>query len=264
MKTFGIEIEVSSKANMITADAAKSYGFDKEFEISIDPDTWDENNLKKSRINQCAEFVSKVFKEKDLKKVTSFLDYLNSKEVTSNKSCATHIHIGYKGYKPYHVQTLIHNAIQWDAVMWTFATEDRRNGFNEVLRIQNAHRILPEYNVGKQTIGGIIAAVQEKREHGINLRSFFKHGTIEFRYFEGSLDSGLILAWIDLCNRFVEVSNYGTIRNQLYGKNVRGMDANHLRQDFLRDLDLNDKSIEMLLNKSHNRKVEFIDPFESI
>lgn len=60
-------------------------------------------------------------------------------------------------------------------------------------------------DVRKAWYGGDIRAdrYNQTRYHGLNLNSFFYRGTVEFRYFNGTLHAGEIKSYVQLCLAFV-------------------------------------------------------------
>jgi hypothetical protein len=264
-RAFGIEIEVSKNAKNVTKKEAKKYGFKKVEDTSIQLDRdhgggYFYGDLKDS---PSAEFISKICKgNNDLKTIASFVDVLNVHGCDMNDSCGLHIHINVKDYAPESIIDLVKNVAYWDAVLWTFANGYRRGGYNEPFQFSGGKWLIPELWMGKKpTIKKMTYGIQDNRNHGINFESVEKHGSIEFRYWEGNTNPEVIIALIKMCRAFIDKTKRDGIiafpKKVKFGKRIPGLNANMLRRDFLTLLNLDEKTKRILLNKANGRDVKF-------
>jgi len=110
---------------------------------------------------------------------------------------------------------------------------DKISEAQSLYQIENAWYVLQ--NGTNYRSGGY----NETRYHGFNFHAFAKHGTFEFRYFQGSLNPNKIIAYVIFCLSMVELATSARHIRNVIDNNDRNVLQLSGRQQFevmLRDL----------------------------
>lgn len=162
------------------------------------------------------ELVSPILSgEAGLAAVRTASETLSAVGAIVNRTCGFHVHVGVRGwadnaprffrqlarlYKSNHdyiAQVLspsrrAGNMYCSDFPRWDDAALDRARTVRDVLDITSGHRRRSAYDTAH---GG--------RYYKLNLNSYFRHGTVEFRQHQGTLDATKAEMWVRFCLKMV-------------------------------------------------------------
>lgn len=217
--TFGIEIECVGLSQGAAAAALQRAGV-----VCMTPGythetmaTWKvvPDGSLRGRNGAC-EVVSPVLSGTDgLAEVRTVMKILRDAGARVNESCGMHIHIGVDQLsKEEHVAIMeMYHAWQWAFTAWV--KERRING--SWARLRDAHQtrnlVTSWLNTnGRSALNRV--AEYNNRYYALNVASFARHGTFEFRSHHGSLNGTNAAAWIALHLAFIENAREAVRRGQ--------------------------------------------------
>lgn len=153
--------------------------------------------------NDGCEVVSPILHNLDsLKKVC---DTINAAGAKVNKSCGLHIHFGAENFTLAQWVRIIRNYAAIEHIIDSFMPESRRGNNNCYCRsISSAASRLATYGV--YSMDDIYDAFNGDRYHKVNVMSFRRHKTIEFRHHSGTTDFTKIENWINFLRGLLEYS----------------------------------------------------------
>jgi len=192
---------------------------ERMWEVTVGESTWtvvDDDSLD-APVSERGELVTPPLLESDLPLVSAVVDDLRDAGATASSSCGLHIHIGIRGGEVGHFNQLIEIVEQWELGLLARMLPSR---------LRFAGPLDPSFMAGFRA--GRPATLDELwtlwygdpnwrsrrdrydevRYRGLNLHSFHRLGTVEFRYFNGTLDSKQILDHVRSCLRVVEAAGF--------------------------------------------------------
>ena len=232
--TFGVEIETAGPENP-TEVLALALGGDAVRPMEPLPPrivskfgVWlsvADGSIERTEEHPCGrEFVSPVFKyaAEDLAKVGAVVAALGSSGFTATgANCGLHVHVGVgdRARDPALILAALALSYEWSRVIHLLLCDRRlASAFCEA---HNAWflssfagfysgRLPPTYQrvmrrlIGEdpRKVGPTSDKLELPRNFGVNLTSLAIHGTIEYRFFEGTLDRDLVGAYVELCACF--------------------------------------------------------------
>lgn len=122
---------------------------------------------------------------------------------TVDSQCGFHVHIDASDLTPLHLRRILMLWTKHGPALQYYAAPDRRNGrFCKVLppRLWEA---CPKRGRLENAVTTMKRREYVNRDHTINIEAIDKHGTIEFRLHEGTLDGDVIFSWIVFLLRLV-------------------------------------------------------------
>lgn len=192
--SYGLELECFAPAGLAIASNIFQFGTDG----SIVPTPGCSGIEYRSRILQG---------DQGLALLHSFLRKANRSKHAVNTSCGLHIHVDASGYTNEQLLNLVSFIERYDTVLF---------GMQHPSRWDNRYCRGFAAPAGSLRTEGIEFFEQCNRYRGANFKSFFEHGTVEFRYAAGSLDFRSILLWLRVCLSVVAIgtqrSNWHTGR----------------------------------------------------
>lgn len=202
--TMGVEIECFGFSKRIVREALQSKGV-----LSIETG-YDHNDQKKAYKlghdgsimgeNSC-EVVSPILK--NLKSLKVVCDTINEHGARVNRSCGLHIHLGAESLTLDQWVRVIKNYARIEAIIDSFMAVSRRannNGYCKSI-VEAADRLS---DIG--SFQQIEAAFSFDRYHKVNVMSFRRHKTIEFRQHQGTTDFAKIKMWAEFLTALVNYS----------------------------------------------------------
>jgi Putative amidoligase enzyme len=213
--TFGIEIEVVAprrKVAELISQILTDSDINEEDEETFDVAGWKvtrDDSL--SACEDCqTEIVSPVLHDmSELAVLAEIISAVNELGADVNESCGIHVHVGGLSWRMVMTLVLIMKYIE-PRIYETFKPHVSRMKFaapieQEFLKkLENARteeagqakELLWEAWYGRQD-SDEVDRYDPSRYHGLNINSFFYRGTIEFRYFNSSLDFGTIERYVN-------------------------------------------------------------------
>ena len=134
-----------------------------------------------------------------------------------NQSVGVHVHFGANGLQLDHWKNVLYNYAGFEPYINKTLYKTRRNSIwaKLISRISNLTNNIDRSNnfveLGTNVFGVVPMATEssyrsEGRYYTVNLYAFLRHGTIEFRQLQGSVEEDTILYWIYLLHFIIEVS----------------------------------------------------------
>lgn len=202
--TMGVEIECFGFRKSVVREALQRKGV-----LSIETG-YDHNDQKKAYKlghdgsimgeNSC-EVVSPILK--NLKSLKVVCDTINEHGARVNRSCGLHIHLGAESLTLDQWVRVIKNYARIEAIIDSFMAISRRGNNNGYCKsiVEAADRLSDICSFQQ-----IEAAFRCDRYHKVNVMSFRRHKTIEFRQHQGTTDFAKIKMWAEFLTALVNYS----------------------------------------------------------
>lgn len=169
--------------------------------------------------NGACEVVSPVLSGTDgLAEVRTVMKILRDAGARVNESCGMHVHVGVDQLTLAEQAAVIemYHAFQWAFTAWV--KERRINGSWARLRNARDTQTLAREWAGVQSMSDLHAVSRyNNRYHALNVASYERHGTFEFRAHHGSLNGTNAAAWIALNTAFIEYARLAVARGNRVG-----------------------------------------------
>jgi len=151
------------------------------------------------------EIVSPPLKAKDLfLQLNVLLEILNSYNSEVNKTCGLHCHHSLDGFKAKQLQYLVNHFVKNEVAIDTTLAESRRGNQDDVRGFKACqsnkallNRMINQ-NAVRERLDGAGSVQGVSRYTKLNLQSYSRYGTVEFRGHQGTLDFTKIVAWVAL------------------------------------------------------------------
>ena len=165
----------------------------------------------RNRAMRGIEIVSPPLVASDLfEQLHALLEILNSYNSEVNKTCGLHCHHSLDGFKAKQLQYLVNHFVKNESAIDTILAESRRGNQESVSSSQRfcqsnkalLTRMIRQDAVRSRADGqGAVNGVS--RYTKLNLQSYSRYGTCEFRGHQGTLDFTKIVAWVALTQNLV-------------------------------------------------------------
>lgn len=172
-----------------------------------------DSSIRSSFNSEGCEVVTPIFSHKNIDTIISLIEYLKNEGMRTNKSCGLHIHTScndFDNVKSF-IKLIQHDFTRHDmlwlstrgANQWCKALPEAlaRNAkkCSTMSELKNLWYKTCSYDMYGNFDNDFNHHYNPSRYHGLNLHSFFQKKGIEFRYFEGTLNTDKIRAYIELC-----------------------------------------------------------------
>lgn len=233
-RTFGIELEIlTTDANKL-CDALNAAGITTSLEgynhttrshWKLVPDISVSRDAGTRR--KGIELVSPPLSgEAGLEQIRTVCKVLAAKKATVNKTCGFHVHHAASDLSLNAWKILVKRYITHEGLIDSFLPESRRGDNNRFCR-SNRNRFLNLRSAYSEiqkarTLDALVEVANGKieysagfprdnrRYHKLNLTSFRRHGTVEFRQHSGTIEADKIIAWVVFTQSIIE--NVQTVR----------------------------------------------------
>lgn len=160
-----------------------------------------------------AEIVSPILKGKDgLNSLKIVCDALNEIGANVNRSCGLHVHLDASKMTIKHWRNLYINYARLENIIDSFMPRSRRannNGFCRSIALYPRLEATILHCDNIEQIRSYFAS----RYFKINVESFLRHGTVEFRQHSGTIDFEKISMWLSFLQKLLAYSKNETIEN---------------------------------------------------
>ena len=129
-------------------------------------------------------------------------EVLETSRVKINKSCGLHIHFDASGFGLQQVKNMLFNYASFEAEIDSFMPTSRRENNNTYCKSVIGY----ETRVERATTMQQLASVFSSRYFKVNLQSYSRHNTIEFRQHSGTVEFKKISNWIMFLHNLTEYS----------------------------------------------------------
>ena len=203
--TFGIEIECVGLYPRRAAEALRNAGItcvDAGYTHQRMTDWKVVTDGSLSGRNGSCEVVSPVLRGSDgLAEVRTVMKVLREAGAHVNESCGMHVHVGVDHLTRKQQANIIraYHGFQWAMTAWV---RERRinNSWAKFRSYEDAKFLADRW----ESHGPSVALNGQCRYHALNVASFARHGTFEFRAHHGSLNGTNAAAWVALQLAFIE------------------------------------------------------------
>lgn len=218
-RKFGVEIEFYGAADSILNQNFRAVGLDirNEFYNHATRPHW--KFVSDSSINgsNAKEMVSPILQGTegliDFRKACKALRLSNAQV---NTSCGVHVHLDVNDYSIENFRTLLKNQYLLENQIDKMMPKSRRanaNRFCQGFRSENQNNFFRK--VDNCNTVNALANIFITRYFKLNLQSFQRHGTVEFRQHGASTNYLKIKNWILICARLVEFSKQNILLTNL-------------------------------------------------
>ncbi|SRR5579883_1894191 len=217
-RTFGIEIEAYNCTKAQVATALQQAGINAEVQ-SYNHNTqpcWKVITDNSISGTNGFEVVSPVLQgEEGLRQVRVVMQTLTAIGAKVNKSCGMHVHFGASNLNLQHFKNLFKHYVKFEDVLDAMMPQSRRGSNNVYCK-----SLLERFDRGSRTrsinwafevidnansLEGLYEAVTGRdRYFKLNLLSFWRHGTIEFRQHAGTVDADKACNWVLFLGTWME------------------------------------------------------------
>ena len=192
MKTYGIELETSSISIRTAQSALDAVGL----AWSCKPD---------GTAGVDAEAVSPILNDGSLNESLTAARALLKAGATVNKKTGYHVHIGADHYGVDGIAALVRNWYTAADAIGALVAPSRLNNHFCNHRLDQSH-----IDTWTESIrNGAIGNLGRGRYLSLNLDSYGRHGTVEFRLHHGTLNGKKIQAWAEFCESLATYSTAG-------------------------------------------------------
>lgn len=212
-RSFGIEIEAHGvdPRTLATELTAAGVACHAEGYNHTTRDHWKVVSDGSLRGDRPFELVSPVLRgEEGLAQVKTVCEVLNRLGARINKTCGLHVHfgVGELEHATKFWRNLIANYAAFEASIDSVMPPSRR-GHNNTFCRPIARPDLRARLARCRDLRAIERATTNGcRYHKVNIQSFWRHKTVEFRHHSGTTDFAKISNWVRLLNRLVEFSRH--------------------------------------------------------
>jgi hypothetical protein len=207
-RTFGVEIEFcTGKSSMAIARALTAAGIECVAEGYNHTTRSHWKIVTDGSVSRGYELVSPILTgEAGIAEVKRAAAALVAAECSVDTSTGLHVHVGANDLSRDSIVNLVrryaNNETQIDAIVPSHRRSNTyaRSNVGDVQTIENHIRNYP-----RATVSDVCYSISDRYKK-LNLQSFVKYGTVEFRQHSGTLDGSKIANWITFCLQFVEDS----------------------------------------------------------
>lgn len=215
MRKFGIELEVAGISKEQATEALNAAGIETVAEnynhrtrnywkATTDSSIRSDNGLSCELVSPPLPYRDASFVQ--IAKVVAVLKEIGA---TVNDSCGMHIHVDCRGINdPDFYRLLLTFYSKFENEIDMFVHANRRENANNYCRTNKSlynswEKFWSEYaDLSPTFLTELFSTVE--RYHKLNFASFVRHGTVEFRQYQGTLNINDIRAWVDFCITLVE------------------------------------------------------------
>jgi Putative amidoligase enzyme len=204
-RKFGIEIEAHGVGKAIIVRKLRAAGINVEIESYNHTTAGYWKIVTDGSLNgeNAWEIVSPILQGLEgLNEVEKVCQVLGENGVKINKSCGLHIHFDAQNMTANHLKNLVINYGNFESVIDSFLPESRRGNNNTYCK---SVRSLEAQISSATTIRKMAEAIGS-RYYKLNLQSYLRHQTIEFRQHSGTVEYTKISNWILFLHNLVEYS----------------------------------------------------------
>lgn len=221
-RTFGVEIEFivngarsESAAQEVTLVALRNAGIPVQLEgyNHSTREHWKivhDGSVGASTGAVGGELVSPILKgEEGLETLRKVVRALSAAGVTVDRTCGLHVHVGARDLKPAEIMSVVQRYAKHESTMDAHMPESRRRNNCCHVRSLGGHltnndRISKVQSVS--SVEDLVRFFSYERYLKVNVQSYARQGTIEFRQHSGSVNASKIVNWVLFCTNFVDTT----------------------------------------------------------
>lgn len=206
---FGIEIETAGITKERAAKVLRLVGL----QVAIEGYNHTTRNhwkiVSDASVQGGFEVVSPVLNgEQGLEAVRAAITALDDAGATINRTCGLHVHFDAQSLAAEEFKAIVRRYARFEQDIDSFMPPSRRKDANTFCRSIRSLAGSAPFNRAR-TIQDL-AQAQGGRYYKINLQSYQRHGTIEFRQHGGTVNAPKAVNWIRFLDAFIEASRQNT------------------------------------------------------
>lgn len=236
-RTFGVEIEfIGQNSQAITNSEINQYLDRMGADFRMHTAYYSDSNSSIWRLKTDSsvggmggyglEVVSPVLQgDKGYQDLMLVLDAINNTGAEVNRTCGLHIHVGVSDWRIKQFRNLYKRYAKFERAIDSVMPNSRRGSNNNYCQSTVAEFSGITLGQAFEVINKCRTARDIERRIGtrytkLNIQSFWKHGTVEFRHHSGTTDKDKIANWLKVClsmvqaadtNRAVKVNRFDNI-----------------------------------------------------
>lgn len=204
-RKFGIEIEAYGITRAVLAQKLRNAG------IECYTEGYNHNTRNHWKVvtdgslngQDCFELVSPILEgESGIEQVRKVCEVLETNHAKINKSCGLHIHFDATNIATKQVKNILLNYGAYEDQIDNFLPLSRRGNQNTYCKSVKGK----EQQIKSATTINKLASIFSSRYYKVNLQSYIRHNTIEFRQHSGTVEFEKISNWILFLHNLVEYS----------------------------------------------------------
>lgn len=222
-------------------DALQNYFFEHKWDITED------SSIKPFGVEVIPNKSHQLRGEEGLKETLEIVNSLKEEGFFTNDSCGLHVHVDASDLKPEHIMYIFDVYKLFEKYIDLLVAQQRRENKSEYSK--TLKDIEPSYERTITNINFFRNYVKNlDRYFKLNVTSFGKHGTIEFRQHQGTMNSSEIRKWVTFCVNFVDVCVKLYKEAKLLGRTENLKDWN----EFSSNVEEHKEDYKNLLNSSRD------------
>jgi hypothetical protein len=202
---FGAELEMTGITREQAARALQQIGIDirdENYNHSTQ-NYW--KIVSDSSVRGGFEVVSPILQgEEGLEQLQAVVTALDDMGGNVNRSCGYHVHFDATSLSLAHMRAIVTRYAAHEAEIDTFMPRSRRGNDNTFCRSMAALAANRNFQ-NASTIQELVNA-QGSRYFKVNLQSYYRHGTIEFRQHSGTLNAAKAVNWVRFLGAFINAT----------------------------------------------------------
>lgn len=213
-RSFGIEIEAYGVQRSVLREALREAGVPTESETynhAARPH-WKIVSDGSLSGTDTFEIVSPILHGEtglqELQKVCTVLERLGAKV---NKSCGMHLHFGAADFTMQTWKNLVYNYASLEETIDGWMPESRRASNNQYCRTLRQDGWEAKINSATTLQKLANNLTSRSRYFKLNMESYWRHKTVEFRQHGGTIEFEKIANWIDFCSRLIDFSKQNRV-----------------------------------------------------
>tara|TARA_R110000796_G_scaffold57597_4_gene132750 strand:- start:1824 stop:2654 length:831 start_codon:yes stop_codon:yes gene_type:complete len=223
-RTFGVEIELLIPNSLgyrtllsILEDAGVPCSFEGYTHRVMN--TWKlvtDSSLNTSRGYKAFELVSPICQgQNSINELRTILNLLEETNCRVNKSCGIHVHVGIQDYSVKNLTNLIKFYGKYEEEINMVVAPSRRDG-----RWAKAINVMTIWNnLNKCETFSDVENIMYTRYKTVNVFSYRRYGTVEFRQHGGSIDANKVCSWVimltNMCDKVAKKKNVVKTKSEL-------------------------------------------------
>lgn len=214
-RTFGVETEFVGDRNKIVSllnsngisCKLEGYGHTTRpfWKMTTDSSIHD-NSGNELEEEECGELVSPILSGGiGLEVLTKVHNVLANAGATVNRTCGLHVHVGVDDLSPNEILAIVKRYAKQEAKIDAFMPRSRRGNENHHCEsVASMFHNEAKYTKSIDSFSEIEPFFSWARYVKLNVMSYARQKTIEFRHHSGSINSTKIVNWVQFCVNFVE------------------------------------------------------------
>ena len=201
-RKFGIELEIVGINREAALRALHAVGINVQAEAYNHTTRGHWKFVSDASVRGGFEVVSPVLQgEAGIKEAMTVAEALSDAGATVNRSCGFHVHFDAADLSAADVKAIVHRYAAHEAEIDAFMPPSRRGGENSFCL--PVSRFLTRRFDEARTMDEL-AAAQPGRYFKVNLQSFRRHGTLEFRQHSGTVNATKVANWVRFLGEFID------------------------------------------------------------